>query len=146
MDKANDAYGRALDQFTEVLRNDGAAADAWSNVGYIHLRLGAYNESIDDYNHALALKPEMFEAIEHRGEAYMAFDRLDEAKAAYMNLFNHARPLADQLMAAMRQWLENHRVAATVKPAADIDSFDKWLQEHEGIAKQTASATGSNPQ
>jgi hypothetical protein len=28
--------------------------------------------------------------------------------------------------------------------AADIDSFDKWLQERDGIAKQTASAA-ANP-
>ncbi len=94
-DKVGDAYGRALDQFTEVLRNNGDMADAWNNVGYIHLRLGAYSESIDDYNHALALKPELPEAVEHRAEAYLAVDRLDEAKAAYMDLFNHARPLAD---------------------------------------------------
>ena len=33
--------------------------DAWNSVGYVHLRLGAYNESIDDYNHTLALKPEL---------------------------------------------------------------------------------------
>jgi hypothetical protein len=71
----------------------------------------------------------------------MALDRLDEAKAAYMDLFNHARPLADQLMASMQKWLASHRQAANGMRSADIDSFDKWLQEREGIAKQTASAT-----
>jgi hypothetical protein len=139
LDKVSDAYGRALDQFTEALSNKGDMFDAWSNAGYVHLRLGAYNESIDDYNHALKLKPDLFEAVAHRGEAYVAVDRLDEAKAAYMDLFNHARPLADQLMVSMRQWLESHRVAANGMRAADIDSFDKWLQERDGIAKATAS-------
>jgi tetratricopeptide (TPR) repeat protein len=105
----------------------------------VHLRLGAYNESIDDYNHTLALKPDLLEAFEHRGEAYMAVDRLDDAKATYMNLFNHARPLADQLLVLMQKWLESHRVAANGVRAADIDSFDKWLQERDGIAKATAS-------
>jgi tetratricopeptide (TPR) repeat protein len=142
LDKVSDAYGRALDQFTEVLRNKGDMVDAWNNVGYIHLRLGAYGESIDDYNHTLALKPDLLEAVEHRGEALMAVDRLDDAKAAYMDLFNHARPLADQLMVSMQKWLESHRAAANGMRAADIDSFGKWLQERDGIAKQTAS----NPQ
>ena len=146
MDKVGDAYGRALDQFTEVLRNKSDAAEAWNNVGFIHLRLGAYNESIDDYNHTLALKPELFEAVEHRGEAYMGVDRLDDAKATYMNLFNHARPLADQLMLSMQQWLQSHRVAANGMRAADIDLFDKWIQERDGIAKQTASAVPPIPQ
>ena len=37
--KVNDAYGRALDQFTEALSNNGDMFEAWNNVGYIHLRL-----------------------------------------------------------------------------------------------------------
>ena len=139
LDKAGDAYGRALDQFTEALSNKGDMVEAWNNAGYVHLRLGAFSESIDDYNHALTLKPDLLEAVEHRGEAYMAVDRLDDAKAAYMNLFNHARPLADQLMLSMQKWLASHRAAANGIRAADIDSFDKWLQERDGIAKQTAS-------
>jgi hypothetical protein len=106
------------------------------------LRLGAFNESIDDYNHTLKLKPDLLEAVEHRAEAYVGFDRLDEAKAAYMDLFNHARPLADQLMVSMQKWLASHRAAPNGMRAADIDLFDKWLQERDGIAKTTAS----NPQ
>jgi tetratricopeptide (TPR) repeat protein len=139
MEKVGDAYNRALDLFTEALSNQGDMVDAWNDAGYVHLRLGAYSESIDDYNHTLALKPELLEAVEHRAEAYLAVDRLDDAKAAYMNLFNHARPLADQLMVSMQKWLERHRVAATGMRPADIDSFDQWLKERDGIAKSTAS-------
>ncbi len=143
LEKAGDAYNRALDQFTEALSNKGDMVDAWNYAGYVHLRLGAYYESIDDYNHTLALKPDLMEAVEHRGEAYMAVDRLEDAKASYMNLFNHARPLADQLMVSMRKWLDKHRAEANGLRAADIDAFDKWLQERDGIAQQTASASAS---
>jgi hypothetical protein len=141
LDKVGDAYNKALDQFTEALSNKGDMVDAWNYAGYVHLRLGAYRESIDDYNHTLALKADLLDAVEHRAEAYMAVDRLDEAKAAYMDLFNHARPLADELMVSMQKWLETHRAAAGGIRAADIDSFGKWVQERDGIAKQTASAT-----
>lgn len=143
MEKVGDAYNRALDQFTEALSNKGDMVDAWNYAGYVHLRLGAYSESIDDYNHTLALKPDLLEAVEHRGEAYMAVDRLEDAKASYMNLFNHARPLADQLMVSMRRWLDSHRAAANGLRAADIDSFDKWIQERDGIAKQTTPAAAA---
>jgi tetratricopeptide (TPR) repeat protein len=145
VDKTGDAYGKALDQFTEALSNKGDMVEAWNGAGYVHLRLGAFNESIDDYNHTLALQPELLDAVEHRAEAYMAVDRLEQARAAYMNLFNHARPLADQLMAAMQQWVVNHHAAANGLRDADIDSFGKWLQEREGIAKQTAQAAASAP-
>jgi tetratricopeptide (TPR) repeat protein len=139
MEKAGDAYDRALDQFTAALSSKGDMFEAWDNVGFVHLRLGANNEAIDDYNHTLALKPDLLEAVEHRAEAYMAVDRLDEAKAAYMDLFNHSRPLADQLMAAMQKWLEGHRAAANGMRGTDIDAFGKWLAERDGIAKQSAS-------
>jgi tetratricopeptide (TPR) repeat protein len=139
LEKRNDAYGRALDQFTEALSNNGDMYDAWNNVGYIHLKFGAYGESVDDYNHTLALKPDLLEAIEHRAEAYVAIDRLDDAKSAYMDLFNHDRQLADQLMVAMQAWMTAHRANANGMRASDVAAFDKWLQEREGIAKQTAS-------
>jgi len=139
LENQNDAYGRALDQFTEALSNKGDMYEAWNNVGYIHLRLGAYAEAVDDYNHTLALKPDLMEAIEHRAEAYVAIDRLEEAKMAYMDLFNHDRKLADQLMVPMQQWVVLHRGEARGMRAADIDAFDKWVQERDGIAKQTAS-------
>lgn len=139
LSKLEDTYGNALEQFTEVLRNKNDMYDAWNKIGFIHLHFAAYRESIDDYNHALALKPDLLEAIQHRGEAFMGTDRLDEAKAAYMDLFFHARPLADQMMVTMQAWLQSHRTSANGMRATDIDAFDKWLQEREGIAKTTAA-------
>jgi len=85
--KLDDTYGKALEEFTEVLRNKNDMYDAWNKIGFIHLHFGAYRESIDDYNHTLALKPDLEEAIEYRGEAYMGIDHLDDAKATYMELF-----------------------------------------------------------
>src|SRR6202051_837279 len=76
LEKMGDAYNRALDQFTEALGTQGDMYDAWNEVGYIHLRLGAYAESIDDYNHTLALRPDLYEATFHRGEAYLASARV----------------------------------------------------------------------
>ena len=139
LEKMGDAYDRALDQFTEALRNNGEMVEAWNNVGFIHLRLGAYAEALDDYNHTLALKPDLPEAILHRGEAYLGVDRLDDAKAAYMDLFNHTPPLADEMMAAMQKWLAAHRANANGMRVSDVDAFDEWLQERDGIAKKTAS-------
>jgi tetratricopeptide (TPR) repeat protein len=139
LEKMVDNYNRALDEFTDALSNKGDMVEAWNNVGYIHLHLGAYAESVDDYNHTLALEPELPEAVLHRAEAYLGVDRLQDAQAAYMDLFNHARPLADELLLGMQRWLSDHRSNANGMRAADIEAFDKWLQERDSIAKQTAS-------
>jgi tetratricopeptide (TPR) repeat protein len=139
MEKARDSYYRALDLFTEALSNDAEMAEAWNSAGYVHLRLGAFGESVDDYDHALKLKPDLEEAIAHRAEAYMRLDRLDEAESAYMDLYNHARPLADQLMATMQRWLEEHRRDPKGMRPMQIDAFDRWLQERNKPANQASS-------
>ena len=137
-EKLEDLYGRAIDQFTQVLRNQDMF-DAWNQICYVHLQLGAYREAMDDCNHALKLKPDSVEAIHSRGQAFLGIDRLDDAKASYMDLFYHSRPLADQLLVSMHAWVQSHRTAANGMRASDIDAFDKWLQERDGIASPTAS-------
>jgi tetratricopeptide (TPR) repeat protein len=140
LEKANDNYSRALDQFTEALSNKGDMYEAWKYVGFVHLHLGAYAESVDDFNHAVAINADAdMETVEGRAEAYLGVDRLEDAKSAYMDLFNHQRERADQLMAAMQKWLADHRANANGMRPAAVDSFDKWLQERDDIAKQTAS-------
>jgi tetratricopeptide (TPR) repeat protein len=77
LEKANDNYTRALDQFTEALSNKGDMYEAWKYVGFVHLHLGAYAESVDDFNHAFAIKADAdMETVEGRAEAYLGVDRL----------------------------------------------------------------------
>jgi tetratricopeptide (TPR) repeat protein len=140
LEKMGDNYNRALDLFTEALSNKGDMIDAWDNVGYVHLRLGAYAEAVDDYNHVLAHKPDLYQAVAHRAEANLALDRLEDVKIAYMDLLNHVPALADQLMLAMRKWMNEHRNEAHGMRPADIAAFDKWLQERDIAAQQPASA------
>jgi hypothetical protein len=139
MERVNDEYNFALDAFTEALSNKGDIVEAWDQVGYIHLRLGAYREAIDDYNHTLTLKPELMEAIEHRAEAYLAVDHLEEVRIAYMDLYNHTPDLAAQLMAVMQKWLAEHQPGSSGPRSSESDAFAKWVNERDGIAKQTAS-------
>ena len=139
--KLEDTYGIALDQFTEVLRNKSDVYDAWNQVGYVHLELGAYRESIDDYDHALKLKPDLQPAIANRALACLAVDRLDDVQSAYMELYFHERPLADDLMVHMQDWVQRHRTASQGVRPAEIDAFDKFVTERSGIAK-TAGDTG----
>jgi tetratricopeptide (TPR) repeat protein len=140
-EKLDDLYDRAMAQFTQVLRNQ-EMSDAWNQICYIHLQLGAYREAMDDCNHALKIKPDLPQAIQDRGEAFLGIDRLEDAKASYMDLFYHSRPLADQLLASMHDWVKTHRASANGVRTSDIDAFEKWLQERDGIANPTAS----NPQ
>lgn len=126
-------------KFEDAAKADPSLKEAWNMVGYTSRRLGDYERSLAAYEKALALDPTYGEAIEYRAEAYLALNRIDEAKSAYLTLFASARNHAGVLLDSMRRWVaERRRAPAGVAPAA-IDAFAKWVDERGAIAQQTAS-------
>jgi tetratricopeptide (TPR) repeat protein len=138
-EKAGKAYNKALEQFTDAVGNQPDMAEAWNYIGFANRHLGAYAESLDAYNKALTLNPAYYEAVEYRAEAYLGLNRIDDAKSAYMDLFRDARPLSDQLLGSMQAWAAARRQDAKGLETSQIESFEQWLSERSGIAKQTAS-------
>jgi tetratricopeptide (TPR) repeat protein len=128
--KATEAYSRALDWFTETLSNNSDMVEAWNGAGYAHLHIGAYGEALDDYNHDLKLNPTDMDAIANRAEACLQLGRLDDVQVAYLDLFNHARERADQLMRSMQHWVSERRTDPQGIKAADLDTFQRWIDEH----------------
>ena len=128
-EKASESYYRALDLFTFALANRGDLGEAWSNVGSIHLRIGAYREALDDYDHALKLQPGVPDSIEGRAEALLRLHYLQDVQSAYMDLASHARDHAERLMALMQKWLAERRVDPEGIRPAQLDAFDQWLKD-----------------
>ena len=133
-EKASDAFYRALDQFTEALSNEGDMVEAWNGAGYVHLHIGAYGEALDDYNHDLTLRPDDMDAIANRAEACLHLGRLDDVRLAYLDLFNHARERADQLMRDMQRWLAERRTDPQGLRPVDLDAFQGWIEERVRLA------------
>jgi tetratricopeptide (TPR) repeat protein len=127
--KATEAFYKALDQFTEALSNNADMVEAWNGAGFVHLHIGAYGEALDDYNHDLKLRPDDMDAIANRAEACLQLGRLDDVRLAYLDLFNHARERADQLMSSMQRWMTARRADPQGLRAADLDAFQQWIDE-----------------
>jgi tetratricopeptide (TPR) repeat protein len=117
--------------------------EAWNYVGYTSRKLGEYEKALQSYNEALRLNPSYGEAIEYRAEAYLGLNRIDDAKDAYMQLFQSSRPLADQLMAAMQKYVSDRRAAGNAAP--EVDALAQWIDERSTIARQTASLAPDAP-
>lgn len=143
--QARKQYDKARQYFVGAVHDQAGMYDAWNYIGYTSRKLGDYNDSLAAYEEAIRLKPGFPEAIEYRGEAYLALNRLEDAKAAYMALFAEARPLADELMTAMQKWLDQRRSDAAGVAAGDIETFSQWLAERTAIARQTASLAVDSP-
>ena len=139
LDKAHQNYSKALEQFIDAVSQQPKMYQAWNYIGFANRHLGNYDAALSAYAKALELNPDYPDAIEYRGEAYLGLNKIDEAKEAYMALFAQSRPLADQLMTAMRRWADARRTDAQGVPPESLDAFSKWVDERSGIAAQTAS-------
>jgi tetratricopeptide (TPR) repeat protein len=116
---------------------DESHAQAASELGYALRRTGRFEQAIGWYDHALRVNPDLLEAVEYRGEAYLEIGELEGAKAAYMELFRGNPDLAGQLLAAMEAW-----VAKTVDPDP---GFSDWVVERRALAKLTGSGESGGP-
>jgi tetratricopeptide (TPR) repeat protein len=138
--QAADSYEKARDEFALAVQNVATMHEAWNGLGYSLRKLGRYDAALMAYDKALSLRPSYPEAMEYRGEAYLALGRVDDAKRAYLDLYAGNRKLADQLLVAMKSWVAEKRTASGGDVGA-LDAFDQWVQERAQIAGQTASLT-----
>jgi tetratricopeptide (TPR) repeat protein len=106
-------------------------------MGFAYRKLGDYMKALDMYDRALQLAPNFPDAIEYRGEAYLALNRIDDAKQAYLTLFAMDRKQADMLMKAMVDWVGRRQSdPAGVDPSA-VSAFEAWLKERGTVAQET---------
>ena len=55
--------------------------------GYANRKLGRYDESLSAYDQALKINPDTPHAIEYQGEAFLALNRVDEARFNFLRLY-----------------------------------------------------------
>ena len=130
--KAQKAYQKAAVEHSLALQANEQMHQAANELGYALRKTGDFKKALGAYNYALQLHPDFAEAIEYRGEAYLALGYLDETKAAYMDLFRRDPALAAQLMTAMQAWVAQHS-----EPDDDGQAFAAWVAEREGLARAT---------
>jgi tetratricopeptide (TPR) repeat protein len=144
--KSQEYYQKALEQFIDAVGAQPNMYQAWNYMGFANRHLGNFQDSLTAYAKALELNPNFPDAIEYRGEAYLGLNKIEEAKAAYMTLFQNSRPLANELMAAMHRWADARHQDAQGLASADIDAFTQWMDERSSVAAQTASLGMGAPQ
>jgi tetratricopeptide (TPR) repeat protein len=138
--EAQGLYGKALDSFKQAASLDSSMPEAWNYVGYSSRKLGHYEDALGAYDKALLLKPGYADALEYRGEAYLAMNRIADAQQAYLDLYAGDRTLAGKLLTAMKSWVAAQR-ANPGGTAINLDVVDQWIQERSQIAGQTAALT-----
>ena len=137
-EKIDKQFAKAAKLFEEAVDKNPDFHQAHSSLGYSLRRMGDYERSLEAYNRALELEPGYSEAIEYRAEAYLGLNRVEEAKAAYLELFRSDRERADELYEAMSTWLAKRKSDPAGIDSATLDGFTSWLAERGQVADTTA--------
>jgi tetratricopeptide (TPR) repeat protein len=136
---ARKEYDKAREEFLAATEKNPMMFQAHGDLGYVYRRTGDYTAALASYDRALELSPDYTPAIEYRAEAFLGVNRLEEAKSAYMTLFNSDRARADELTVAMKAWLDKRRQDAAGLAPETIEDFSKWLSQREEIAGRTSA-------
>ena len=139
--KVQDEYAKALKDFTKAAKLDATMFQAVNGMGYAYRKTGEPTKSLEAYDKALQMAPGFPDAIEYRGEAYLALGRVDDAKQAYLSLFSKDRTQADVLIRAMSAWVAKQ---PTGVDATTLASFDAWVKERAKVATTTSDMGLSN--
>jgi tetratricopeptide (TPR) repeat protein len=124
---AQEAYRSSLPHFTAATRLDDSLHEAYTYLGYANRKLGRYEESLKAYGQALQINPDTPYAIEYQGEAFLALNRIEEARFNVLRLYALAPDHAARLLRAMHAWVETNKE----KPPAGIDvpALAAWVAE-----------------
>jgi len=137
--KAKDEFGKALKDFKRATDLAPTAHQAYNGMGFALRKTGDPAKALEMYERALTLAPGFPDAIEYRGEAFLALNRLDDAKAAYLELFSKDREQANQLMKAMNDWVASRRTEPAGVDPGLVTGFDGWIKEREKVAALTVN-------
>lgn len=138
MKKARKEFEKAVKFQRNAITANSRMYQAHSSLGYALRKLGEFEASIEAYNEALSIEPGYTEAIEYRAEAYLALNRLEEAKEAYLLLVRNDQARADELMTAMKKWLEANEAGDSSVSAAELEAFASWVEERAEVAGHLA--------
>jgi tetratricopeptide (TPR) repeat protein len=108
-ERAQEAYRESISAFVDAVTAQPTMYKSWYYIGLADRHLGNYDEALSAYAKVLELSPHHPDAIENRGEVFLALNQIEEAQSAYIDLFRESRPLANELMSAMRRWIESRR-------------------------------------
>jgi tetratricopeptide (TPR) repeat protein len=128
-------YKSAAREFQKAIDGNPGMYQAWGSLGYALRKQGDYDASLEAYDRALELQPDYGEAIEYRGEAYLGLGRVEDAKQAYQQLLDNDRALSNDLLVAMKSWVETRSAAPDGIEPGVLEEFAVWVEERSMRAR-----------
>ncbi len=80
---AQASFARAIELLTDVIKEDDQVIDAWFMRGTKYLAHGDLEKAVDDFRHALTLKPDYDLAVSNLAQAYRRMGKDEAALAGF---------------------------------------------------------------
>ena len=102
-------FARAQEKFEQAVKQDPGFAEAHNNLAFCLRKQGSQNfqKSLEHYNMAIALKPNLAAAYEYRGVLYMEMGRKADAEKDLATLRKLNSHLAGELEAYIKTGKED---------------------------------------
>ena len=127
-------YRMAAGEFELALHNHPILYQAAAGLGCVLGKTENYPESLEACDLALSIEPGDGEAVDCRARAFLGMGQLEDAKEVYEQLFALDRARAQQLLVAMRMWLDQQIHGASDVPPSILEYFAEWLGEQAAVA------------
>lgn len=105
-------YEEAIGDFATAVSLNPKMKEAYNNLGYCFRRVGKLPHSLDAYDKAIALDPDFAQALEYRGETYLALGQPDKAEAELAKLQALKSKYAEQLALSIGIYRDREKQAA----------------------------------
>jgi len=128
--KAQKHFRNAVKRYRRAIKHYEVFSEAHASLGYALRQLGDYPGSLAAYNRSLEINPRYGNAIEYRGETYLALGELNKARLAYVALLRIDPGLAKELLSAIEVWLENPPQTADQE---EIEKLREWTKERVAL-------------
>ncbi|MBT3831539.1 MAG: tetratricopeptide repeat protein [Gammaproteobacteria bacterium] len=139
--KALKQFANAAKRFRAAIKHNSNLYQAHSSLGYALRKTGDYTASLAAYDRAIAMNPRYGEAIEYRGETYLALGELDKTREAYLQLVKIDPKLAGELMTAIQHWLDSSPETVT---GDKLQSFKAWASDRLALAEYLPSSSSAD--
>jgi tetratricopeptide (TPR) repeat protein len=136
------SYKADIRQQRAALQADPSLYQAQTELGYALRKTGEYQAALEEYDKALQKMPNYAEAVEYRAEAYLALNRVEDAKQSYLTLYNAGdQTRSAELGAAMQTWLAAKKADPAGISADELTKFSEWVSARKEIATATGTVT-----
>lgn len=132
LSKAQGQLETAAQEFANAINLNPELHKAYVALGDTLVMLDQPQDAVGVYSQAIEMEPADWKTVLSRGQAMVATNNIQGAVDSYQVLRNGDDAKADELLATIKGWVEEHQADPGDIPADAIQQVESWVAQQEG--------------